>query len=86
VGEEQRHEKFQVYQCVYIWSPCGVMVSMLAVGPKVRGLKPDGGDGFLRAIKIHSTTSFRGEVKLSALCYKILLHSKELYEYERIIL
>jgi hypothetical protein len=43
----------------------GVMVSMLAIGPKVRGLKPGQGDGFLRAIKIHSMPSFGGEVKLS---------------------
>jgi hypothetical protein len=34
------------------------MVSMLAVGPKVRGFNPAEGDGFLKAIKIHSTLSF----------------------------
>jgi hypothetical protein len=33
------------------------MVSVLAIGPKVRS------DGFLRAIKIHSTPSVGGEVK-----------------------
>jgi hypothetical protein len=31
-------------------------------------------DGFLRAIKIHSTTYFRGAVKPSAPCCKILWH------------
>jgi hypothetical protein len=41
----------------------GVMVSVLTIGPKVRGVKPDRGDGFLRAIKICSTPSFVEEVK-----------------------
>jgi hypothetical protein len=30
---------------------CDVMVSVLAIRPKVRGFKPSRGDGFLRAIK-----------------------------------
>jgi hypothetical protein len=51
------------------------MVSVFAIGPKVRGFKPGQGDGFLRAIQIRSTTSFRGEVTPEALCRKILLHS-----------
>jgi hypothetical protein len=29
----------------------GVMVSVLSIGPKVRGFKPGRSDGFLRAIK-----------------------------------
>jgi hypothetical protein len=37
------------------------MVSVLAVGPKVRGLKPDRGDGFLREITIRSMPSFGGK-------------------------
>jgi hypothetical protein len=41
----------------------GVVVSVLATGPKVRGFKPGRGDGFLSAIKIRSTTSFGLEVK-----------------------
>jgi hypothetical protein len=36
----------------------------------------DKDDRFLRAIKIHSMASFRGEVKLSAPCCKILWHVK----------
>jgi hypothetical protein len=40
-------------------------------------------DGFLRAIKIHSTTSFGGEVKQSVPCRKILRHVKERYKYEK---
>jgi hypothetical protein len=61
------------------------MVSVLAIGPKVRGFRPGRGDGILRAIKIRSTLSFGGEVKPSAPGRKILQHVKELYEYERYI-
>jgi hypothetical protein len=39
------------------------MVSVLAIRPKVRGFKPDRGDGFLRAIQILSKTSFGRKVK-----------------------
>jgi hypothetical protein len=49
------------------------MVSLLAIGPKVR-------DGFLRALKIHSTTSFRKEVMVLAPCCKFLWHDKEPYK------
>jgi hypothetical protein len=38
------------------------------------------GDEFLRAIKIHCTPSFEGEVKPSAPCHKILRHVKEPFE------
>jgi hypothetical protein len=34
-------------------------------------------DGFLRAIKIRSTTSFKGEVKPSVPCHKILQHVED---------
>jgi hypothetical protein len=37
----------------------GVVVSVLATGPKVCGFEPGQGDGFLRAIKIRSTLSSR---------------------------
>jgi hypothetical protein len=37
----------------------GVVVSMLATGPKGSGFEPSQGDGFLRAIKIRSTPSSR---------------------------
>jgi hypothetical protein len=46
----------------------GLMVSVLAIEPKVREFIPGQGDGFLRAIKIRSTPSFGGEVKPSASC------------------
>jgi hypothetical protein len=41
------------------------MISVLVTGLKSRGMKPGQGDGFLRALKIRSTTSFGGEVKPS---------------------
>jgi hypothetical protein len=47
------------------------MVSVLATGPKVHRFKPEQGNGFLRVIKFHSTTSFRGEIKLTVPCRKI---------------
>jgi hypothetical protein len=37
-------------------------------------------DGFLRAIKIHITTSFGGEAKLSVPCRKIIRHVKKPYK------
>jgi hypothetical protein len=39
------------------------MVSMLAIGSKVRGFKPGRDYGILRAIKTRSTSSFGGEAK-----------------------
>jgi hypothetical protein len=51
------------------------MVRVLAIGPKVHGFKPSRGNGLLRAIKIHSTPSFREEVRLEAPC-KILWHAQ----------
>jgi hypothetical protein len=56
----------------------GVVVSVLATGPKGCGLEPGQGDGFLRAIKIRSTPSFRWKVKPEVPCCKILRHVKEL--------
>jgi hypothetical protein len=46
---------------------------MLVTEPKVHRFKPSRGNGFLRAINVHSTPSFRGEVKS---CRKILWHVK----------
>jgi hypothetical protein len=59
------------------------MVSVLAIGPKVRGFKPSQGDGFLRTIKIRSTSFLGGERKLSAPCRKILRHVKITSKYEQ---
>jgi hypothetical protein len=45
--------RFQVFTETFTskFSRIGVMVSVLAIGPIVGGLKPGRGDGFLRAIK-----------------------------------
>jgi hypothetical protein len=49
---------------------------VLAIGPKVRGFKPDRGRWIF---KIRSTTSFGGQVKPWPPCRKILRHVKEPY-------
>jgi hypothetical protein len=46
----------------------GVVVSVLATGPKVHQFKASCGNGFLRAIRIHSAPPFGWEVKPEALC------------------
>jgi hypothetical protein len=56
---------------------------MLAIGPKLCGSNTAEDNGFLRAIKIHSTASFGGEVKPSVPCRKFLWYVREPYEYER---
>jgi hypothetical protein len=56
----------------------GVVVSVLATGPKGRGFEPGQDDGFLRAIIIRSTPSFGWEVKPEVPCRKILRHAKDL--------
>jgi hypothetical protein len=55
----------------------------LPLDPKFADSNPAEDDGFLRAIKISSISSFGGEVKLFAPFRMILRHVKELYEYER---
>jgi hypothetical protein len=50
---------------------------------KGRGFKPDGGDEFLRAIKIRSTPSFGWKVKPSVPCRKILRHVNDPLRYFR---
>jgi hypothetical protein len=56
----------------------GVVVSVLATGPKGHGFEPGQGGGFLRVIKIRSTPSFVWKVKLEVPCRKILRHVKDL--------
>jgi hypothetical protein len=53
------------------------VVSLLTTGSKGSVFKPSRGDGFLRAIKIRSTTSFGWEVKPEVPCHKILQHVKD---------
>jgi hypothetical protein len=52
------------------------MVRVLASRPKVCKYKSARGYGLLKVIKIHSTPSFRGEVRLDAPCCKILQQVK----------
>jgi hypothetical protein len=59
------------------------MVSVLATGPKGRGLKAGRGDAFLTEIKIRSTLSFGRKAKLEAPCRKILRHVKDSLTYQK---
>jgi hypothetical protein len=61
------------------------MINVLAIGPNVRGFKPGRGDRFLRVIKFRSTPNFRGAVKLSTPCHKILWHIKNLLVWTEIL-
>jgi hypothetical protein len=53
------------------------VVSVLASGPKGRGFEHGRGDGFLGAIKIRSTPSFRWEAKPQVPFHKILRYIKD---------
>jgi hypothetical protein len=53
-----------------------LVVSMLAIGPKVRGFIPGRGCGYLRAIKIRSTPPFKEKERPKAASRNILLHVK----------
>jgi hypothetical protein len=46
----------------------GLVVSVLATGPKIRGFKPGRGRWIFKCDKIRSTPSFGGEVKPSVPC------------------
>jgi hypothetical protein len=61
----------------------GVVVSVLATGPKGRGCKPGRGDGLLRVIKTRSTPSFGWEVKPEVPCRKTLRYVKDPLRYFR---
>jgi hypothetical protein len=56
----------------------GVMVNVLATGPKVCGFEPGRSDWFLMAIKIRSKSSFGWEVKPEVPCRNILQYVKDL--------
>jgi hypothetical protein len=61
----------------------GLVVACLPLDQRFVGSNPAKEDGFLRVIKICSTTSFGGEEKPSMPCHKILQHVEEPYKYER---
>jgi hypothetical protein len=67
----------KIYNCEVILylSSLGLVVSVLAIGPKVRGFKPSLGDVFLR-----SMTFLRREVMPSAPCRKVLRRVREPFE------
>jgi hypothetical protein len=62
----------------------GMIVRVLAIGPKLRGFKCCRGDGFLRALKIRSTPSFGRELKPSAPCRNIYYMQQITSECEHI--
>jgi hypothetical protein len=75
-----------VFQSVVRHYTCrlgGVVVSVLATGPKGRGFEPSQGDGLLRAIKICSTPSFGWEVNMEDPCHKILWCVKDFLKSHR---
>jgi hypothetical protein len=53
------------------------VVSVFATESKGRGFEPGQSDGFLKVIKICSTTSFAWKVKPEVPCRKILRHVKD---------
>jgi hypothetical protein len=61
----------------------GLVVTVLASGPRFAGLSQAEGDGFLTAIKIRSTPSFGGEVKPSVPCHEILRYIKGPFEVRK---
>jgi hypothetical protein len=67
----------------YVSHFSGVVVSVLATGPKGCRFKPGQGDGFLRVIKICSTPSSGEEIRLETPGCKILWHVKITCKYEQ---
>jgi hypothetical protein len=61
----------------------GVVVSVLAIGPKGRGFKDDRDEGLSRMINIRSAPSFEREVKPEDNCRKFILHVKNPSDYEQ---
>jgi hypothetical protein len=57
----------------------------LPLDPRLVGSNLAMSNGFLRMIKIHSMTCFRGEVKPSAICYKVLQHIKDPLRYDILV-
>jgi hypothetical protein len=77
------HRRFRGAYCLIALTMKAVdalMVIVLDIGPKVRGFKPERGNGFLKAIKICSMPPFGGEVKPSAPCRKILGHIRSHFQ------
>jgi hypothetical protein len=62
---------------------CRLIVSVLAVGAKVRGFKLGRGNRFLRTINISSTPSFGGEVQQEAPSCKTVWQVNIIWKYEQ---
>jgi hypothetical protein len=62
---------------VQLWFSVVYWLSCLPMDTRLMGSNLAKSDRFLRAIKIHSKTSFGGEVKLLAPCCEILQHVKD---------
>jgi hypothetical protein len=75
------HTIYMIY--VEIVAVGGLLVSVLAIGPNVRGFKTGQGRCIFKGDKIRSTTSFGGEVKPSVTCREILRQVKDLYSMKR---
>jgi hypothetical protein len=69
--------------CPKLFCLGSVTLSVLDIGHKVREFKPRRGDIFLKAIRIRSAPSFRGDVNPSAPCRKVLHHIKITCKYEQ---
>jgi hypothetical protein len=59
------------------------VVVFLPLDPRFAGSNLAEDDGFLRVIKIHSTTSFGGEVKLSVPCRRFMACKRTLWAWKR---
>jgi hypothetical protein len=65
---------------------CSLVVACLPVDPRFVGSNLAKVNGFLRAIKIHSVTSFRGEVKPLVLCRRFITCKRALQVWKRCFL
>jgi hypothetical protein len=72
-----------IYKYIFIYVDLGgLVVSVLATGPKAI---PTEVDGFLRVIKIRSTTSFGGEVKPSVPCRRFTACKRILWAWIKML-
>jgi hypothetical protein len=62
------------------------VVIVLVLGSRFASSNLAKDNGFLRVIKLHSTTSLRGKVKPLVPCREMFRHVKNPAEYERDIL
>jgi hypothetical protein len=78
------HLKFWGWNLSYNWVALGgLMVACLPLDPRFADSNPAEDDGFLRVIKIRSTTSFGGEVKPSAPCRRLTACKRTLQAWKR---